>query len=106
MCQPNYSRIENCDAACAKRLPLLSEVLETTPETLQNYHLVQTSTSDLEPADWVKNLLTEKEKVIQLQKDQLHFLNLYVDYIKAVGRKFGLPFDKPDRDWSKVAVDQ
>ncbi len=98
MSQPAYSRLENSDAACAKRLSQIANALGTTPDVLKNYHLTPNAAGEPEAADWVKALLLEKDVLIQQQKGQINFLGRYVDYVKAVAEKYALPFDGSGKD--------
>ena len=98
MCQSNYSRLENNDTACTKRLPQIANALGTTPEVLKNYHLTPNAAGEPEAADWVEALLVEKDALIQQQKGQIDFLGHYADYVKAVAEKYALPFDEPDNN--------
>lgn len=98
MSKPTYSRLEKNESTCRKYLPQIAKALETTPETLQNYHLAQPDNNSSEPTDWFRELLIEKESIIEQQKGELLFLKNYLNYVKTVFRKFGVPFRKPTTD--------
>ncbi|GAB2593035.1 helix-turn-helix domain-containing protein [Spirosoma areae] len=89
MSQPTYWRTENSDEACAKRLPQIANALGTTPDILQNYHLVQNGNGVVEPAGWVKALVAEKESIIQKQAGEITFLNAYTSYMQSVWNTYG-----------------
>ncbi len=98
MCQPNYSRIEKSDRACAKRLSQLAIALNVTPEVLLSYHLVQDENGEMEAADWIKMLLAEKEEMIQQQTEHIQLLKHHVDYLQAVWKQYStgnLPMSLP-----------
>ena len=98
MCQSNYSRLENSDAACAKRLPQIAHVLGTTPEVLKNYHFTPNAAGESEAADWVKALLLEKDVLIQQQEEQINFLGRYADYLKSAWNKYIGNFGSTDNN--------
>jgi len=74
--QSTYSRLEKNDKACARRLDSIARLLDTTPETLRNYH-------NLCPPDEAEELTAARNLIAQQQQeiDQLKATNRYWEQV-------------------------
>ena len=88
MSQSTYSRLEKNDSKCVRYLTRIAEVLDTTPDVLYQYHLIELPNLASESDISFERLLKEKDEALQSKENYIQFLNHFIEYTQAIWRHY------------------